>query len=424
MKVLIIGNGGREHALAWKVAQSTAVDTVYVAPGNGGTALEPRCQNVAIAAHATDQLIAFALENDISLTIVGPEAPLAHGCVDQFQQQGLACFGPSQAAAQLEASKIHCKQFMAAHHIPTADFALFSDSASAIAHLATQSYPIVIKADGLAAGKGVIIAQDQQEAEAAITAMLDDHAFGDAGHQIIIETCLYGHELSFIAVTDGQHIIPLASSQDHKRLLDNDQGPNTGGMGAYSPAPLCTPALEAAIMEQVMQPTVRAMHAAGTPYVGFLYAGLMIGENNDIQVLEFNCRLGDPETQPLMMRLKTDLVRICQHALDGTLNQLQLQWHTQSAMTVVMAAGGYPQQPQLGDTIQGVPDASTDTKVFHGGTALNDAQDLITSGGRVLGVTALGNTLEDAKNRTYAEAAKIHWNSCHFRSDIGQGGLS
>ncbi len=417
MKILIIGQGGREHALAWKMAQSPLATEIYVAPGNGGTAMENKCQNINIAADDCAALLDFAQQQHIDLTVVGPEAPLALGLVDQFHAHGLTCFGPSQAAAQLESSKAFCKQFMQEHAIPTAGYASFTRTDEALNHLQQCTLPIVIKADGLAAGKGVVIATTLTEAQTAIHDMLDDNALGEAGHRVVIETFIQGRELSFIAMVDGTHIVPLASSQDHKRLLDDDQGPNTGGMGAYSPSPLCTPELEQRILNEIMRPTVNAMSQRGTPFCGFLYAGLMIQDDQQIQVLEFNCRLGDPETQPLMMRLQSDLVELCLLACKGQLHQASPQWDPRSALTVVMAAKGYPRAYPKGELIEGL-NRPIDGKVFHAGTALRDHQP-VTQGGRVLGVTALGHTLADARHLCYQAVAGIRWPHCVFRHDIG-----
>ena len=418
MKILIIGQGGREHALAWKAAQSALSTCIYIAPGNGGTATEDKCQNIDIAATDCAALLAFAEQNQIALTIVGPEAPLALGIVDQFQAKGLVCFGPTQAAAQLEASKAFSKDFMLANQIPTAQYATFTDSQRAIDHLKQCTFPIVIKADGLAAGKGVVIADDAQTACTAVRDMLEGNQFGEAGNRVVIEEFISGQELSFIAMVDGTHILPLASSQDHKRLLDQDQGPNTGGMGAYSPAPLCTPALEQRIMQEVMQPTVTAMAKQGTPFTGFLYAGLMISNDQQMKVLEFNCRLGDPETQPLMMRLQSDLVELCLLACQGELHTASIHWDARSAISVVMAAKGYPLAYEKGQVIHGLEHTPTEGKVFHAGTAQQD-QQIITNGGRVLGVTALGETLAEASKNCYQAVEKIHWTECVFRRDIG-----
>ncbi len=422
MNILIIGSGGREHALAWKVAQSDTVQRVFVAPGNGGTANEAKCQNVAIEVTDITALINFAQQENIDLTIVGPEVPLSLGIVDQFSAQQLACFGPSQAAAQLESSKAFCKDFMQQHNIPTAAYASFDTVAPALAYLQTQTFPVVIKADGLAAGKGVIIAEDLATAEQTVKSMLDEQQFGAAGAQIVIEAFIQGEELSFIAMVDGEHILPFASSQDHKRLGDHDQGPNTGGMGAYSPAPICTAALQQRIMTTVMQPTVAALKAAGTPYVGFLYAGLMVSESGELNVLEFNCRLGDPETQPLMLRLKSDLVSLCLHALAGTLQQIEIDWSADTALTVVMAADGYPNHYHKGDTIEGLGQLDSDCIAFHAGTTwVNDS--LQNNGGRVLGISAKADNIQAARDIVYDNIKKITWPRGYYRSDIGYRAL-
>jgi phosphoribosylamine---glycine ligase len=423
MNILIVGNGGREHALAWKLAQSSKVTQIFIAPGNGGTADEPRCKNIDIAATDIKELIHFAQKNTIDLTIIGPEAPLALGIVDQFQQHGLACFGPSQAAARLESSKSFCKQFFKDNDIPTAKFSHFTNSDCAIKYMQKQPLPIVIKASGLAAGKGVIIAEDRKTAETAITTMLDHNQFNTAKEGIVIEAFLEGEELSFIALVDGKNVIPLASSQDHKRLLNNDQGPNTGGMGAYSPAPICTPELQQKIMQTVMQPTVSALAKAGTPYIGFLYAGLMVNPNNDINVLEFNCRLGDPETQPLLFRMQSDLVELCLLALNGKLNNTNIQWDPRSALCVVMATQGYPQEYPKGEVISGLNHVNPCSKVFHAGTVKKKGQTL-TAGGRVLGVTSLGSNLTTAHENAYRMVKKLNWEHCHYRLDIGAKGLA
>jgi phosphoribosylamine---glycine ligase len=418
MNILIIGNGGREHALAWKVAQSDTVQRVFVAPGNGGTANETKCQNVALEVTDIASLIDFAQQESIDLTIVGPEVPLSLGIVDQFSAQQLACFGPSQAAAQLESSKAFCKDFMQQQGIPTAAYASFDTVAPALAYLQTQSFPVVIKADGLAAGKGVIIAEDLATAEQTVKSMLDEQQFGEAGAQIVIEAFIQGEELSFIAMVDGEHILPFASSQDHKRLGDNDQGPNTGGMGAYSPAPICTAELQQCIMTTVMQPTVAALKAAGNPYVGFLYAGLMVSESGELNVLEFNCRLGDPETQPLMLRLKSDLVSLCLHALAGTLNQTEIDWSPDTALTVVMAADGYPNHYHKGDTIEGLEQLDSDCIAFHAGTTwVNDS--LQNNGGRVLGISAKADNIQTAREKVYNNINKVNWPRGYYRRDIG-----
>lgn len=420
MNVLIIGNGGREHALTWKIAQSPAVNNVWVAPGNAGTALEAKTANVPIKPTDIKALIHFAQEKNIDLTLVGPEAPLAAGVVDEFIANKLKCFGPTQHAAQLETSKAYCKHFMRQYDIPTAQYAVFQHKNAALDYLATQTFPLVIKASGLAAGKGVIIATHKEDAQTAITSMLEGNAFGQAGHEIVIEEFLTGEELSFIVMADGEHIIPLASSQDHKRRDNGDHGPNTGGMGAYSPVPRMDAKLQERIMRQVIEPAISALRSQGTPYVGFLYAGLMISPAGDPKVLEFNCRLGDPETQPLMLRLQSDLTPLCLAALDRQLHRVALpQWDPRPALSVVMAAGGYPDAYQKGAVISGL-DANDDPdiKVFHAGTALHGDQ-IVTQGGRVLAVTALGNNLHNAQRRAYQRARLIHWPNCFYRTDIG-----
>ncbi len=418
MKVMIIGGGGREHALAWKVAQNKSISRVYVAPGNAGTALNPDMVNVPIS--KVDELVAFAQQEQIELTIVGPEAPLSQGVVDAFRAHGLRIFGPSQAAAQLESSKDFAKAFMVRHHIPTAAYETFTDAKAAHAYVDKQGAPIVIKADGLAAGKGVVVAMELAEAHQAIDAMLADNKLGSAGARVVIEEFLQGEEASFIVMVDGQHILPLATSQDHKRLLDQDQGPNTGGMGAYSPAPVVTPTLHAKIMREIIKPTVEGMASDGIPYTGFLYAGVMISPAGEVKTLEFNCRMGDPETQPIMLRLRTDLVALVQHAVDGKLNQIEADWDRRTALGVVMAAKNYPDNPRTGDAISGLPDdyINPDLQVFHAGTTLKDGQ-VLTSGGRVLCVTALGETVKYAQSKAYEAIQHIEFDGAQFRSDIG-----
>ena len=425
MKVLIVGNGGREHALAWKSTQSPLVDTVFVAPGNGGTAQEPGVRNVDIAAEDLDGLLAFALAQRIDLTIVGPEAPLVAGLVDRFQAAGLPCFGPNRGAAQLEGSKSFTKDFLRRHDIPTAAYGSFTAIEPALAYLRQVGAPIVIKADGLAAGKGVILAQDLGTAEAAVRDMLGGGRFGAAGNRIVIEEFLRGEEASFIALVGQGQILPMASSQDHKARDDGDLGPNTGGMGAYSPAPVVTPELHARIMAEVMEPTVAGMAAEGLPYSGFLYAGLMIGEDGRPRVLEYNCRFGDPETQPILMRLRSDLVALCLAALDGRLAEMQADWDPRPALGVVMAAGGYPERYQKGRIITGLEAAAelADTKVFHAGTLRREGQTL-TNGGRVLCVTALGETVSAAQARAYAAVNRIHWQDGFYRRDIGHRAIA
>lgn len=419
IKCLVIGGGGREHAMAWKIGQSNRVGEICVAPGNAGTALEPGLTNVPIAADDVDGLVRFAQENAIDLTIVGPEAPLVKGVVDTFKAAGLRCFGPDRKAAQLEGSKAFCKDFLARHKIPTAAYQTFTDLTAALAYIRQQGAPLVVKADGLAAGKGVVVAQTEAEAEAAVQDMLAGNAFGSAGHRVVIEEFLRGEEASFIVLADGEHILPMASSQDHKARDDGDHGPNTGGMGAYSPAPVVTPELHQRIMRDVIEPTVRGMAADGCPYTGFLYAGVMIGPDGTPKVLEFNCRLGDPETQPIMLRLRSDLVDLCEAALAGQLDQVQADWDEQAALGVVLAAGGYPGDYAKGAVIEGLSTADgASLKVFHAGTALQDEQ-VVTSGGRVLCVTALGATVQQAQQRAYEQVRTIHWDGVYYRTDIG-----
>lgn len=419
MNILIIGNGGREHALAWKAAQSPLADKVYVAPGNAGTALEANLENVAIAATDIPALVAFAQSHDIGLIIVGPEAPLVIGVVDAFQAAGLKIFGPSQAAAQLEGSKAFTKDFLARHRIPTAEYENFTEVEPALAYVRRKGAPIVIKADGLAAGKGVIVAMTLQEAEEAVRDMLAGNAFGDAGHRIVVEEFLDGEEASFIVMVDGENVVPMATSQDHKRVGDGDTGPNTGGMGAYSPAPVVTDEIHRRAMDQVIWPTVRGMAAEGNTYVGFLYAGLMIAADGQPKVIEFNCRFGDPETQPIMLRLRSDLVELCLAGAEGSLDEKSSDWDERPALGVVLAAGGYPGDYRNGEIIQGLPQQeSADGKVFHAGTRLQD-NNVVTSGGRVLCVTALGDTVAQAQQRAYQLAEGIEWPGSFCRKDIG-----
>ncbi|MBA0194471.1 phosphoribosylamine--glycine ligase [Pectobacterium versatile] len=419
MNILVIGNGGREHALAWKASQSPLAKHVYVAPGNAGTALEPALTNVDIAATDIPALVAFAQENHIGLTIVGPETPLVIGVVDAFQSAGLKIFGPTQGAAQLEGSKAFTKDFLARHNIPTAEYQNFTEVEPALAYVRSKGAPIVIKADGLAAGKGVIVAMTLQEAENAIQDMLAGNAFGDAGHRIVVEEFLDGEEASFIVMVDGKNVLPMATSQDHKRVGDKDTGPNTGGMGAYSPAPVVTDEIHQRVMDQVIWPTVNGMAAEGNTYVGFLYAGLMISADGQPKVIEFNCRFGDPETQPIMLRLRSDLVELCLAACDGTLDQKDSVWDERPSLGVVLAAGGYPADYNTGDVISGLPQQDAeDGKVFHAGTKLNGI-DVVTNGGRVLCVTALGNTVAEAQQRAYEIAAGIQWQGVFCRKDIG-----
>ena len=419
MNVLIVGGGGREHAIAWKVAQSPLVSKVFVAPGNAGTDLEPGIENVPIEADDVVALRYFALEHGVALTIVGPEAPLVDGIVDEFRAAGLRCFGPSRAAAQLEGSKTFCKDFLSRHGIPTATYATFNEVAPAADYIAKMGVPIVVKADGLAAGKGVVIAQTQAEALAAVKDMLIGNAFGEAGARVVIEEFLEGEEASFIVMADGIHALALATSQDHKARDEGDTGPNTGGMGAYSPAPVVTAEIHAQVMREVIMPTLNGMAKDGIPYTGFLYAGLMIGKDNVPKVLEYNCRFGDPETQPIIMRLNSDLVGLCLAAIDGTLDQAQAEWNPQPALGVVMAADGYPGQYRKGDAISGLPENETaNAKVFHAGTRYHDGQ-IVTSGGRALCACALGGTVAEAQRKAYEIADKIHWEGVYYRRDIG-----
>ncbi len=419
MKILIIGSGGREHALAWKAAQSRGVTEVLVAPGNAGTAREPRCRNVEVAAEDLEALAALAEREQVALTIVGPEVPLVAGIRDLFDRRGLACFGPSQAAAQLEGSKAFTKDFLARHGIPTAAYASFSDLAAAEGYIRARGAPIVVKADGLAAGKGVVVAHSEAEALEAVRAMLGSGTFGAAGRKVVIEEFLVGEEASFICLCDGVHALPFASSQDHKTRDEGDCGPNTGGMGAYSPAPVVTPAVHARVLREVIEPTLAGMAADGHPYVGFLYAGLMIAPDGAPRVIEFNCRFGDPEAQPVMMRLRSDLVGACQAALAGTLDQLMLEWDPRVALGVVMAAGGYPESYDKGDPIQGLDRAPLeDVRVFHAGTRL-DGDRVVTNGGRVLCVVGLGEDAASAQRRAYAGVDGIRWRNVYFRRDIG-----
>lgn len=419
MKILIIGNGGREHALAWKVAQSSQVEQIWVAPGNAGTALENKTENVDIKPTDVARLLAFAKEKNIDLTIVGPEVALATGIVDCFQKEKLKIFGPTRAAAQLESSKVFCKDFLQKNNIPTARYQTFNQVDEALAYLQKQSLPIVIKASGLAAGKGVVIATTADEAKKAVIDMLENNQFGDAGSEIVIEEFLSGEELSFIVMVDGENILPLASSQDHKRLKDHNQGPNTGGMGAYSPVPRLTDALQNKILSQIIEPTVNALKKQNTPFVGFLYAGLMISADNNPYVLEFNVRLGDPETQPLMMRLQSDLVELILMALQQKLDQAKAIWDPRPALGVVMVAGGYPEKYRQGDIITGLEQSNfPDVKVFHAGTKLQDRK-ILTQGGRVLTVTALGQDLSQAQQKAYQAVQQIHWPDCYYRRDIG-----
>ncbi len=418
MKVLVIGGGGREHALAWKAAQDARVEEVFVAPGNAGSALEEKLTNVDIAVSDQQALANFAEHNAVALTIIGPEAPLVDGIVDYFSSRGLACFGPGKGAAQLEGSKAFTKDFLARHKIPTANYQNFTEVEPALAYLHEQGAPIVIKADGLAAGKGVIVAETLAQAEAAIRDMLSGNAFGDAGCRVVIEEFLSGEEASFIVMVDGEHVLAMATSQDHKRIRDGDAGPNTGGMGAYSPAPVVTPEIHQRVMDEVIMPTVQGMAAEGNQYTGFLYAGLMIDEEGTPKVIEYNCRFGDPETQPIMMRLNSSLVELCEAALEKRLDQVQAQWDPRAAVGVVLAAPGYPDNYPKGAVITGLEDAVlNDSKIFHAGTALQNG-NVVTNGGRVLCATALGNSVSAAQKLAYQLADKVSWEGCYRRSDI------
>ena len=419
MKVLVIGSGGREHALAWKLSQSPRVSEVLVAPGNAGTATEPRCRNVAIKATDIPGLLALAAEENIAVTVVGPEAPLVQGVVDAFRADGRRIFGPTAAAAQLEGSKAYAKDFLARHNIPTAYYAVFEDAALALQHVRDHGAPIVIKADGLAAGKGVVVAMKVEEAEAAIVHMLEGEAFGEAGARVVIEEFLEGEEASFISMVDGQTALPMATSQDHKRVGDGDTGPNTGGMGAYSPAPVVTPEVHERVMREVVEPTVRGMIADGVPFTGFLYAGLMISADGAPKVIEYNVRFGDPETQPVMLRLRSDLMDLVDAAIDGRLHEVQADWDARPSLGVVMAAENYPGTPRLGDEVRGL-DANPGygAKIFHGGTVLKDGK-AVTSGGRVLCACALGESVAEAQQRAYLAVAHIDWEGEFHRHDIG-----
>jgi len=420
MKLLVIGSGGREHALAWRLAQGSRIQKIYVAPGNGGTAHEDGLENVALT--AIPELIDFVRKERIAFTVVGPEAPLAAGIVDAFRAAHLRIFGPTQAAAQLESSKDFAKQFMVRHKIPTAKYATFTDAAAAHAYIDAQGAPIVVKADGLAAGKGVVVATSEEQAHAAVDLMLAPDgrsgAFGAAGAQVVIEECLSGEEASFIVMVDGEHVLAMATSQDHKRLLDGDLGPNTGGMGAYSPAPVVTPELHARILREVIRPVVQGMKQEGTPYTGFLYAGVMIAPDGRLGVLEFNCRFGDPETQPIMLRLKSDFTVLIEAAIDGRLDQVEAEWDRRVALGVVLAAAGYPGSPRKGDAVTGLGIKGDDFHIFHAGTAIQDDQ-VVVSGGRVLCVTALGDTVKIAQARAYEVAEQINFAGRQMRRDIG-----
>ena len=419
MNILIIGSGGREHALGWKVAQSERVSRVFIAPGNAGTFLEDKLENVELSVEDLDGLLAFAQDNDVALTLVGPEVPLVLGVVDKFSEAGLRCFGPTQGAAQLEGSKAFTKDFLARHNIPSAAYGNFTDIDEAVAYVKKQGAPIVIKADGLAAGKGVILAQTEDEAIEAINDMLAGNAFGEAGHRVVVEEFLKGEEASFIVMADGKNILPLAGSQDHKARDNGDLGPNTGGMGAYSPAPVVTPEMHDRIMEQVIEPTVKGMADEGYPFTGFLYAGVMIDTDGIPKVLEYNVRFGDPETQPIMMRLKSDLVELMEAALDGELDRVTAEWDSRAALGVVLAAAGYPENYPKGDVISGLPDGSDDSaKVFHAGTAIQ-GDNVVTSGGRVLCAVGLGDTVTEAQELAYRLTRSIIWNGVYYRDDIG-----
>ncbi|MFB9244314.1 phosphoribosylamine--glycine ligase [Massilia antarctica] len=420
MKILVVGSGGREHALAWKLAQSERIQMVYVAPGNGGTARDIRLVNVELT--DPEQLAEFVQREGIALTVVGPETPLAAGIVNLFRGRGLKIFGPTKEAAQLESSKDFAKAFMQRHGIPTATYQTFSDVAQAHAYIDTNGAPIVIKADGLAAGKGVVVAMTLEEAHQAVDHMLADNRFGDAGARIVIEEFLAGEEASFIVMCDGKNILPLATSQDHKRLKDADEGPNTGGMGAYSPAPIVTPAMHARVMREIINPTINGMAKDGIQFTGFLYAGLMIDDKGNPKTLEFNCRMGDPETQPIMARLKSDLVTVMEHAVNGTLDTVELEWDRRTAVGVVMAAAGYPDDPRKGDVIDGIPAETPECVTFHAGTQQAGGK-LVTSGGRVLCVVGLGDSVKMAQKQAYETVDNIHFNGAQFRRDIGWRGL-
>jgi len=420
MKLLVIGGGGREHALAWKLAQSPRVQKVFVAPGNGGTATENGVENIALS--STEDLLAFAKKEKIQLTVVGPEAPLAAGVVDAFREAGLKIFGPTRAAAQLESSKDFAKSFMVRHKIPTALHKTFESADAAKAFVTQRGAPIVVKADGLAAGKGVVVAASVAEAHAAIDEIMTHKKLGAAGSRLVVEEFLAGEEASFIVMSDGTHALALATSQDHKRLKDGDVGPNTGGMGAYSPAPVVTPKVHARVMREIILPAIQGMAADGIPYVGFLYAGLMIDKNGNPKTLEFNCRLGDPETQPIILRLKSDLLELVERALDGTLDRVEAQWDRRSALGVVVAAHNYPEEPRKGDVISGLPKPAEDCHVFHAGTRL-DGKNLVTNGGRVLCVTALGDSVKMARTRAYEALDGIRFDGMQYRKDIAYRAL-
>ena len=420
MKILVVGSGGREHALAWKMAQSERIQMIYVACGNGGTARDGNLVNLPLT--DPQELAEFVVKENISMTVVGPEVPLAAGIVDLFRARGLKIFGPTREAAQLESSKDFAKSFMERHGIPTAKFKTFTDVELAHVYVDEQGAPIVIKADGLAAGKGVVVAMTLDEAHSAVDQMLADNRYGDAGARIVIEEFLAGEEASFIVMCDGKNVLPLATSQDHKRLKDQDEGPNTGGMGAYSPAPIVTPAMHARVMREIINPTINGMAKDGIVFTGFLYAGLMIDDKGNPKTLEFNCRMGDPETQPIMARLKSDLVVVMEHAVNGTLDQVELEWDRRTAVGVVMAAAGYPDSPRKGDVIDGIPPDTAECMIFHAGTEQSDGK-LVTSGGRVLCVVGLGDSIKMAQKQAYETVDQIHFNGAQFRRDIGWRGL-
>lgn len=421
MKVLVVGGGGREHALAWRLSLSESVDKVWIAPGNPGTAAEPGIENLPVT--DIEELAQFAKTNGVELTVVGPEAPLAKGLVNVFRREGLSVFGPTKEAAQLESSKDFAKAFMKRHGIPTADYETFSDPEKAHIYLDKKGAPIVIKADGLAAGKGVVVAMDLETAHRAVDDMLKGHKFGAAGARVVIEDYLDGEEASFIVMVDGEHILPLATSQDHKRLLDHDMGPNTGGMGAYSPAPVVTPEIHAQVMRDIIEPTVKGMAKDGLPYTGFLYAGLMIGKDGKAKTLEFNCRMGDPETQPIMSRITGDFAKVLKAAADGHLDTVTLDWDDRAALGVVVASHGYPESPRKGDVITALPKNDALHHVFHAGTKTNDKGELVTAGGRVLCVVGLGKTIREARDAAYETADQVHFDGAQMRRDIGYRAL-
>ncbi|RQO72810.1 phosphoribosylamine--glycine ligase [Aquitalea sp. FJL05] len=422
MKVLVIGSGGREHALAWRIAKSSRVSKVFVAPGNAGTALDPNLTNIALASN--EELVAFARSEDIQLTVVGPEAPLAAGVVDAFRAAGLKIFGPTQYCAQLESSKDFAKAFMQRHGIPTAGYQTFSDAGEAHAYVDAKGAPIVIKADGLAAGKGVVVALTLEEAHAAIDDMLVGNKMGSAGARVVIEDFLQGEEASFIVMVDGDHVLPMATSQDHKRLLDDDLGPNTGGMGAYSPAPVVTPQVHNRVMREIILPTVQGMKKDGHSYTGFLYAGLMIDKDGNPFTIEFNCRFGDPETQPIMARLKSDFTVLLEAGVNGKLDQVEAEWDRRVALGVVLAAAGYPEAPRKGDVISGLPAETADSMVFHAGTTFNDSKQVVSHGGRVLCAVGLGDSVKMAQAKAYTVADAIHFDGCQLRRDIGSKAIN